>query len=58
MKWGECVLICELSGEISVSLDFLLTSLESKLRLFACLTKGDIIGIEYNEKVGTWVEWV
>ncbi|KAL5477342.1 hypothetical protein EMCRGX_G024131 [Ephydatia muelleri] len=25
--------------------------LESKLRLFACLTKGDIIGIEYNDKV-------
>ncbi len=26
-------------------------SLESKLRSFACLTKGDTIGIEYNTKV-------
>lgn len=25
--------------------------LESKLRSFACLTKGDIIGIEYNQKI-------
>ena len=32
-----------------------LTSLESKLRSFACLTKGDVIGIEYNDKVGPWV---
>ena len=36
---------------VLLSLNYLLTSLESKLRLFACLTKGDIIGIEYNDKV-------
>ena len=34
-----------------VSLTFLVNRLESKLRSFACLTKGDIIGIEYNNKV-------
>ena len=37
----------------SLPLTFLI-SLESKLRSFACLTKGDIIGIEYNDKVRPW----
>ena len=37
----------------SLSLSFLniITSLELKLRLFACLTKGDVIQINYNDKV-------
>lgn len=36
---------------IFISLNILVYSLENALRSFACLTKGDIIAIKYNERV-------
>lgn len=50
-SWLDDLTLTCTACTVLVSFDFVVIRLESKLRSFACLTKGDIVGIEYNNKV-------